>query len=186
MFSLFGALPYLFTGVIPSITDAVFESSSGFTTTGFSIIADPSIIPYGVSFLRGLTQWLGGMGVIVLGVIVLPLLGAGGVRLAQAESSGPTLDRLTPRFQETAKRLLLVYVVITSVEIALLWAGDMSGFQAIIHTFGTVATGGFGTEPTSLANFSAGPSRAGASRCFPCSMRTRSIACAGSGPAARD
>ena len=154
VFSLFGALPYLLTGAIPSITDAVFESTSGFTTTGFSTIADPSILPAGILFWRGLTQWLGGMGVIVLGVIVLPLLGTGGVQLAQAESSGHTIDRLTPRFQETAKRLLVVYLVITALEVVMLWGGDMTGFQAILHSFATVATGGFGTEATSLAGFS--------------------------------
>lgn len=154
VFSMFGSLPYLFTGTIPSITDAVFESTSGFTTTGFSMISDPTLLPRGIVFWRGLTQWLGGMGVIVLGVIVLPLLGPGGVQLAQAESSGHTIERLTPRFQETAKRLLVVYLVITTVEVVLLWAGDMSGFQAVLHSFATVATGGFSTEATSLAGFS--------------------------------
>jgi trk system potassium uptake protein TrkH len=155
VFSLFGSLPYLLTGTITSVTDAVFESTSGFTTTGFSTIADPSTLPVGISFWRGLTQWVGGMGVIVLGVIVLPLLGTGGVQqLARAESSGHDPDRLTPRFRETAKRLILVYLVITALEVLLLWVGDMSGFQAVIHSFTTVATGGFSTEPTSIAGFS--------------------------------
>ena len=153
VFSLFGALPYLLTGAIPSITDAVFESTSGFTTTGFSTVADPALLPRGILFWRGLTQWLGGMGVIVLGVIILPLLGTGGVQLAQAESSGHTIERLTPRFQGTAKRLLVVYLTITIVEVMLLWAGDMDGFQAVLHSFATVATGGFGTEATSIAGF---------------------------------
>jgi trk system potassium uptake protein TrkH len=154
VFALFGALPYVITGAIPSITDAYFESASGFTTTGFSAIADVSITPMGVLFWRGLTQWLGGLGVIVLGVIVLPLLGTGGLHLAQAESSGHTLDRLAPRFQQTALRLLGVYVVITLAEIAFLMFGDMSLFQSVVHTFATVATGGFSTEPTSLSAFS--------------------------------
>lgn len=154
VFALFGALPYLITGALPSITDAYFESASGFTTTGFSAIADVSLTPMGVLFWRGLTQWLGGLGVIVLGVIVLPLLGTGGLHLAQAESSGHTLDRLAPRFQQTAIRLLGVYVVITLVEITFLTLGDMSLFQAVVHTFATVATGGFSTEPRSLAAFS--------------------------------
>jgi len=153
VFSIFGALPYLLTGSIPSITDAVFETASGFTTTGASILPDPSVLPNGISFWRALTQWLGGMGVIVLGVAILPLLGTGGMQLAKAESPGPSPDRLTPRFQETAKRLWLVYAVITLVEIVMLALGDMSGFQAVIHSFATMSTGGFGTEPDSIAGF---------------------------------
>ena len=154
VFSIFGALPYLLTGSIPDITNAVFETASGFTTTGASILPDPGVLPYGISFWRAMTQWLGGMGVIVLGVAILPLLGTGGMQLARAESPGPTPDRLTPRFQETAKRLWLVYAVITLIEIIMLTLGDMSGFQAIIHSFTTMSTGGFGTEPDSIAGFS--------------------------------
>jgi trk system potassium uptake protein TrkH len=155
VFSIFGALPYLFTGAIPGISDAIFETASGFTTTGASILPDPGVLARGVSFWRAMTQWLGGMGVIVLGVAILPLLGTGGMQLARAESPGPTPDRLTPRFQETAKRLWLVYAVITGIEIVLLAAGDMSGFQAVIHAFTTMSTGGFGTEASSIAEFSA-------------------------------
>jgi len=153
--SLFGALPYLTTGAIPSLTGAVFESTSGFTTTGFSVVLAPEDLPKGILLWRALTQWLGGMGVIVLGVIVLPFLGTGGIQLAQAESSGHSVDRLAPRFQETARRLLAVYLAITTLEVVLLWRGDMSGFEAILHSFATVATGGFGSESTSLAGFSA-------------------------------
>jgi trk system potassium uptake protein TrkH len=153
IFSLFGAIPYLLSGAIPSLTDAIFETASGFTTTGASILADPSLLPKGISFWRGLTQWLGGMGVIVLGVAILPLLGTGGMQLARAESPGHTPERLTPRFQETAKRLWLVYAVITVVEVGFLWLGDMSLFQAVIHSMTTMSTGGFGTEATSLADF---------------------------------
>ena len=155
VFSIFGALPYLLTGAIPGISDAIFETASGFTTTGASILPDPSVLARGVSFWRAMTQWLGGMGVIVLGVAILPLLGTGGMQLARAESPGPTPDRLTPRFQETAKRLWLVYAVITGIEIVLLAAGDMTGFQAVIHAFTTMSTGGFGTEASSIADFSA-------------------------------
>ncbi len=154
VFSIFGALPYLLTGAIPDITDAVFETASGFTTTGASILPDPSVLPNGISFWRAMTQWLGGMGVIVLGVAILPFLGTGGMQLAKAESPGPTPDRLTPRFQETAKRLWLVYAIITVLEIVMLTLGDMSGFQAVIHSFTTMSTGGFGTEPDSIAGFS--------------------------------
>ena len=154
VFSIFGALPYLLTGAIPNISDAVFETASGFTTTGASILPDPSVLAHGISFWRAMTQWLGGMGVIVLGVAILPLLGTGGMQLARAESPGPTPDRLTPRFQGTAKRLWLVYMIITWAEMILLSLGDMTGFQAVIHSFTTMSTGGFGTEATSLAGFS--------------------------------
>lgn len=154
VFSLFGALPYLLSGEIPSVTDAVFETASGFTTTGASILADPSVLPNGIAFWRGLTQWLGGMGVIVLGVAILPLLGTGGAQLAQAESPGPTLDRLTPRFQGTAKRLWIVYAALTVIQIVLLSVGDMDFMQSVIHSFATMSTGGFGTEADSVASFS--------------------------------
>lgn len=154
VFSIFGALPYLLTGAIPDISSAVFETASGFTTTGASILDDPGLLPRGIAFWRALTQWLGGMGVIVLGVAVLPFLGTGGMQLARAESPGPTPDRLTPRFQETAKRLWIVYAAITLVEVLMLWAGDMTGFQAVIHSFTTMSTGGFGTESDSISSFS--------------------------------
>ncbi len=155
VFSIFGALPYLLTGEIGGISDAIFETASGFTTTGASILPDPGTLSRGISFWRAMTQWLGGMGVIVLGVAILPLLGTGGMQLARAESPGPTPDRLTPRFQETAKRLWLIYLVVTLIEIVLLAAGDMTGFQAVIHGFTTMSTGGFGTEASSIAEFSA-------------------------------
>ncbi len=155
VFALFGALPYLFTGSVATPIDAIFESTSGFTTTGFSSIPDLSLVPTGILVWRGLTQWMGGMGVIVLGVIVLPLLGTGGAKLAQAESSGPTIERLAPRFRQTALRLLLVYLTITAVQTLLLALGDMTLLQAVLHSFATVATGGFGTENSSVAGFSA-------------------------------
>ena len=107
---------------------------------------DPGELPKGILLWRALTQWMGGMGIIVLSVAILPLLGVGGVELARAESPGPTPDRLTPRFRETAKRLWLVYVVFTVAEALLLWAGDMTLFEAIAHAFTTMSTGGFGTD----------------------------------------
>ena len=155
VFSIFGALPYVISGAIPDLTDAVFEAASGFTTTGASILPNPGDLPRGVQFWRALTQWLGGMGVIVLGVAILPLLGTGGMQLARAESPGHAPDRLTPRFQETAKRLWLVYAVITGIELVLLVMGDMTGFEAVIHSFTTMSTGGFGTEADSISGFSA-------------------------------
>jgi trk system potassium uptake protein TrkH len=152
--SLFGTLPYLFSGAIPGFTDAFFETASGFTTTGASVVADPQALGAGILVWRSTTQWLGGMGIIVLSIAVLPLLGVGGVQLARAESPGPTPDRLTPRFQETAKRLWLLYAAITGVLIVFLWAGDMDLFQAVNHAFTTMSTGGFGTEATSISSFS--------------------------------
>jgi trk system potassium uptake protein TrkH len=141
------------TGATRSVTDAIFESTSGFTTTGFSVL-DVTAIPQGLMFWRGITQWLGGMGVIILGVIVLPQLGAGGAQLALAEGSGPTIDRLAPRLQETAKRILLVYVAITLIQFVALWVGDMNAFDSIFHSFTTISTGGFSTAPDSIEGFS--------------------------------
>ena len=152
---LLGTLPYLFTGSIGNITDAVFEATAGFTTTGASIIPDPGALPHGIQFWRSLTQWIGGMGIIVLSVAILPLLGMGAVQLARAESPGPTPDRLTPRFRETAKRLWLVYLVLTGVEMLLLWAGDMTLFEALNHSLTTMSTGGFSTNAGSMGAFSA-------------------------------
>jgi trk system potassium uptake protein TrkH len=123
--SAFGTLPFLLSRSIPNFLDAYFEVASGFTTTGASILPDPAALPKGVLFWRSTTQWIGGMGVIVLSIAILPLLGVGGVQLARAESPGPTPDRLTPRFQETAKRLWLVYVGLTAVQTLLLLPGDM-------------------------------------------------------------
>ena len=152
--AFFGTLPYLFTRSITNLTDAFFETASGFTTTGASLIPDPSILPHGILIWRSSTQWLGGMGVIVLSLAILPVLGVGGVQLARAESPGPEPDRLTPRFRETAKRLWYLYVLFTLLETLLLWAGDMDLFQAINHAFTTLSTGGFGTEANSIAGFS--------------------------------
>lgn len=153
--SAFGTLPYLLSGAIPGITNAFFETASGFTTTGASILPEPHLLPRGILFWRSTTQWIGGMGIIVLSIAILPLLGVGGVQLARAESPGPTPDRLTPRFQETAKRLWILYVGLTAVQVTLLALGDMDLFQAVNHAFTTMSTGGFGTEHTSITGFSA-------------------------------
>lgn len=153
--AFFGTLPYLFTGSITNLTDAFFETAAGFTTTGASIFPDPSTLSHGILIWRAGTQWLGGMGVIVLSIAILPLLGVGGVQLARAESPGPQPDRLTPRFRETAKRLWWVYLAFTALEVLFLWAGDMNLFQSVAHAFTTMSTGGFGTEATSITEFSA-------------------------------
>jgi trk system potassium uptake protein TrkH len=151
---IFGTLPYLFTQTIPSFTNAVFETVGGFTTTGASVIPDPGILPHGIKFWRSFTQWLGGMGIIVLSIAILPLLGMGAVQLARAESPGPTPDRLTPRFKETAKRLWIVYLVLTAAQVLLLWIGDMTLFEAVNHAFTTMSTGGYSTDAGSLGAFS--------------------------------
>lgn len=148
-----GTLPFLVTGALDGITNAFFETASGFTTTGSSVVPDPSVLPFSVLWWRALTQWMGGMGIIVLSIAILPLLGTGGVQLARAEAPGPTPDRLTPRFQETAKRLWLVYVGFTLFEALLLTLSDMSTFDAITHSFTTMSTGGFGTKAASMAAF---------------------------------
>lgn len=153
--TFFGTLPYIFTGEIVNLTDAFFETAAGYSTTGSSIVPDPGELPKGILLWRALTQWMGGMGIIVLSVAILPMLGVGGVELARAEAPGPTPDRLTPRFRETAKRLWLVYIGFTVAEALLLWAGDMTLFEAIAHSFTTMSTGGFGTHVGSMASFSA-------------------------------
>ncbi len=150
---LLGALPYVFTGTITNITDAVFETVSGFTTTGASVVPDPAALPHGILFWRSFTQWIGGMGIIVLSIAILPLLGMGAIQLARAESPGPTPDRLTPRFKETAKRLWIVYVAMTVAQTLLLWIGDMSLFEAVNHSFTTLSTGGFSTDGGSMGAF---------------------------------
>jgi trk system potassium uptake protein TrkH len=150
----FGMLPYLFTGAISEVTDAYFAAAAGFTTTG-SAVTDPSQLSHGILIWRATTQWLGGMGIIVLSIAILPTLGVGGVQLARAEAPGPEPDRLTPRFRETAKRLWLVYLAMTALALLLLSLGDMSPFQAVAHGLTTVSSGGFGTEPDSVAGFSA-------------------------------
>ena len=150
----FGTLPYLLTGSIDTLTGAFFETAAGFTTTGASVVPDPSILSHGILIWRAETQWIGGMGIIVLSIAILPLLGVGGVQLAKAESPGHKPDRLTPRFAETAKRLWYVYVGFTVLEAILLAFGDMSPFQAVAHAMTTMSTGGFGTEATSITGFS--------------------------------
>ncbi|MEX2115802.1 MAG: potassium transporter TrkG [Bacteroidota bacterium] len=150
---LFGTLPFLFSGAIPSFTDAFFESVSGFTTTGASILSDVESLTHGLLFWRAMTHWLGGMGIIVLSLAILPLLGVGGMQLFKAEFAGPTKDKLTPRIAETARILWSVYVLMTAVQAGLLIAGGMSFFDSICHSFATIATGGFSTKNASIGHF---------------------------------
>ncbi len=151
--SLFGALPYLLSGSIPNFTNAFFETISGYTTTGASILTDIESLPKGILFWRSFTQWIGGMGIIVLAVAILPFLGIGGMQLFVAEAPGITPDKLQPRIQETAKRLWLLYVGLTLLEAILLFAGGMSVYDAINHALTTMATGGFSTKNDSAAHF---------------------------------
>jgi len=151
--ALLGALPYLLSGAIPSFVDAFFESMSGFTTTGSTILADIEILPKSLLFWRTMTHWLGGMGIIVLTLAILPLLGIGGMQLFQAEVPGPTKDRLAPRIQDTARILWSVYLLMTLVETGLLMAGGVDFFNAITHSFATLATGGFANFNSSLGHY---------------------------------
>ncbi len=151
--SLLGALPFRLSGAMPSFVDAFFESMSGFTTTGSSILADVDAIPASINFWRAMTHWLGGMGIIVLGLAILPLLNIGGMQLFQAEVAGPTKDKLAPRIQDTARILWGVYLLLTLFETLLLMLGGLSFFDALCHSFATLATGGFSTHTASIAHF---------------------------------
>ncbi|MEQ9402361.1 MAG: TrkH family potassium uptake protein [Cyclobacteriaceae bacterium] len=151
--SVFGALPYLFSGAIPNFTDAFFETLSGFSTTGASILTDIESVHKGILFWRSLTQWIGGMGIIVLAVAILPILGIGGMQLFVAEAPGISPDKLQPRIKETAKRLWIIYLGLTGAETILLWIGGMTFFDAINHALTTMATGGFSTKNASIAHF---------------------------------
>ena len=151
--SLFGCLPYIFSGAIPSFTDAFFETLSGYSTTGASILNDIESINNGILFWRSLTQWIGGMGIIVLTVAILPILGIGGMQLFLAEAPGISPDKLKPRIADTAKRLWIIYIGLTFLEMILLWIGGMSFFDSINHALTTMATGGFSTRQDSLAYF---------------------------------
>lgn len=149
--SLTGTLPYLFTGAIPNFTDAIFETMSGYTTTGASILNDIEALPKGVLFWRSATHWIGGMGIIVLTIAILPMLGIGGMQLFMAEAPGPSADKMHPRITETAKRLWLIYFTLTMTEFLLLKIAGMTWFDAINHAMATLSTGGFSTKNASVA-----------------------------------
>ena len=153
MAGLIGALPYLFSGAIPNFTDACFESISGFTTTGASVITDIESLPEGILLWRSLTQWLGGMGIIVLSIAILPFLGIGGMQLYKAEIPSPVVDKLKPRISETARTLWKIYLLITLVQVALLFGGGMNLFDSFCHAFCTLPTGGFSTKNASITQY---------------------------------
>lgn len=151
--AVFGTLPYLFSGAIPDISNAFFESMSGLTTTGATILDDIESLPHGILFWRSMTQWIGGMGIIVLTIAILPLLGIGGMELFVAEAPGPTKDKIHPRIKETAKRLWFIYLILTITETIILMFCGMNFFDAINHSLTTNSTGGFSTKQDSIAAF---------------------------------
>lgn len=149
---IFGALPFALGG-FPSFTDAVFESVSGFTTTGASVLSNIEGVPKGLLFWRSLTHWLGGMGIIVLAIAILPFLGVGGMQLYKAEVPGPVADKLQPRIKDTAMSLWKVYVLFTAIHVVMLMFGGMDLFESLCHAFGSMGTGGFSTRNTSIAAY---------------------------------
>ncbi len=152
-FASLGCLPFIFSGTIPAPVDAVFEAMSGFTTTGATVITDLESVPESILFWRATTHWIGGMGIIVLTLAILPFLGVGGMQLFQAEVPGPTADRLSPKIQDTAKMLWGVYFLLTFLEVILLMVGGLDFYEAICHAFATMATGGFSTRNESVGAF---------------------------------
>lgn len=152
-----GTLPYLITGAIPGFTNALFETMSGYTTTGATILNDIESLPESILFWRSLTHWIGGMGIIVLAIAILPLLGIGGMQLFAAEAPGPNSDKLHPRITDTAKRLWLLYFSYTIIETILLSLAGMSLFDAVNHSMSTLASGGFSTKNDSLAHWNDTP-----------------------------
>lgn len=151
--SLFGSLPYILSGSIPSFTDAYFEAMSGFTTTGASILTDVEALPKGILFWRSLTHFIGGMGIIVLSIAILPMLGTGGMQLFKAEVAEIGVEKLRPRIIDTAKSLWYIYALLTIIGIILLKLGGMDFFDAVCHSFGGVATGGFSVKNASIGHY---------------------------------
>ena len=155
--ALSGTLPYVFTNTIPQFTNAFFETMSGYTTTGATILNDIESMPKGILFWRSLTHWIGGMGIIVLAIAILPLLGIGGMQLFAAEAPGPSADKLHPRITDTAKRLWLIYFGYTAAEALLLRLAGMNFFDAVNHAMCTLSSGGFSTKNASLAHWNDQP-----------------------------
>ncbi|MBN2861924.1 MAG: TrkH family potassium uptake protein [Bacteroidales bacterium] len=152
LFSLFGAFPYLISNTIPSFVNAFFESASGYTTTGASILTEVENLPYSILFYRSLTHWIGGIGIIVLVILILPSLKVTGYQLFSLESS--LKEKIHPRAKGVAYRIMFIYIGLTLLEVGLLVSGDMNLFDSVCHAFGTIATGGFSTKNTSLMYFS--------------------------------
>lgn len=155
--SIIGSIPYMASGVIDSFSAALFETSSGLTTTGATVLIDIESVPRAILFWRALTHWLGGMGIVVLAVALFPQVGIGGNIMLAAESPGPTLEKVTPKINEMAKIFWIMYAALTMIEVLLLMLGGMDWFDATTHAFATLATGGFSTKNDSIAAFSHSP-----------------------------
>lgn len=152
-FSLVGLFPFWLSGSIPTFTDAFFETISGFTTTGASILNNIEELSKSILFWRSLTHWIGGLGIIVISMALLPIFGFNSVQLFAAEATGPTKDKIHPKISETAKRLLAIYIALTVVETVLLRIAGMDWFDSVCHSFGTIATGGFSTKQASIGHY---------------------------------
>ena len=151
--SVFGAIPYFLMPIFSSPIDALFESISGYTTTGATVLTDIESLPHGILFYRSFTQWLGGMGIIVLGIAILPKLSVGGVQLMGTESPGPIMEKITPKIAETAKKLWFVYIALSLLLIVLLLLSDMPVFDSIVTSFSTLSTGGFSIKNSSIQGY---------------------------------
>lgn len=156
LFTLVGMLPYLFYGTCTNVADAFIETMSGFTTTGCTVITDLESQPHGILFWRGLTQWLGGLGIVVISLALLPLIGAGATQIFGAETNGLGVDKLRPKIAETAQRLFFIYVILSVANVLLYAVGPMSWYDSVVHMFSTMATGGFSTHSESLGFFHSG------------------------------
>lgn len=154
MMSALGALPFVISGEIPSYIDAFFETVSGFTTTGASILTDIESMSHGILFWRSFSHWIGGMGVLVFVMALIPNISDRSIHILRAEMPGPEVGKLRPKARDTAKILYLIYIVLTAVEIVMLLAGGMPLFESVVHTFGTAGTGGFGVKSDSIAGYS--------------------------------
>lgn len=154
MLSIIGCIPFVLTGEIPSFTDALFETISGFTTTGASILNDVEALSHTSLFWRSFTHWIGGMGVLVFLMAIIPMSGGSNINLMKAESPGPSVGKLVPKMRHTARILYLIYFALTLIQIILLLLGDMSLFEASTTAFGTAGTGGFGVKNSSIAGYS--------------------------------
>ncbi|MDO9339374.1 MAG: potassium transporter TrkG [Bacteroidales bacterium] len=153
IFSLFGTLPFIISGSIHSFGDAFFESMSGFTTTGATILTDIESLPHGILFWRSLTQWLGGIGIIFISLSAFPFFKSINIQLTATEFSGQPTDKIHPRIKDAAKRLVTIYVLLTLTEVILLMIGGMPVFDAVCHSFSTLSTGGFSTRNDGIAAF---------------------------------
>lgn len=151
--SLFGAMPFYLSGTLTSFVDAFFETVSGFTTTGATVIPDVEIVDKGIIFWRGFTHWVGGMGILVFSLALLPALGVGSFQIYKAESPGPVAGKIAPRIRSTARLLYISYLILTVVQIILLLLGGMTLFEATVHSFSTMGTGGFGIKNDSVASY---------------------------------